>query len=361
MHDKVRVLIVAPSIRFLGGQAIQARRLHARLQTEAWVTASLLPVDPVLAAPLERLQRIKYVRTIVTSIAYIRSLLRTVPSSDVVHAFSASYWSFLLAPVPAILLGRLFGKRVIVNYRSGEADDHLTRWGWHAIPLLRLAHEIVVPSNYLVEVFRKFGLHASVVPNFLELDTLPYRRRVAVRPLFLANRNFEEHYNVSDILRAFAQIQRSLPTAELTVVGDGPLRDQLHALSASLGLHQVHFTGAVKPESMSGYYDSHDVYLNAPLIDNMPNSIIEAFATGVPVASSDAGGIPYIVRDGENGLLAPAGDSAALASVALKLVQQPDLALRVADAAYAEAIQRYSWGAVREGWRRVYLDVSTAA
>src|SRR2546429_6888166 len=59
---------------------------------------------------------------------------------------------------------------------------------------------------------------------------------------------------------------------------------------------------------MPGVYDAADVYLNAPDIDNMPGSILEAFASGLPVVTTDAGGIPYMVRDGENGLIVPRGD-----------------------------------------------------
>lgn len=350
----MRVLLVAPSMRYLGGQAVQARRLSSYLGREPWVSVSLLPVDPVLPAPLDRLQRIKFVRTIVTSIAYVVSLLRTVGQYDVVHAFSASYWSFLLAPAPAMLVGRLFGKRVIVNYRSGEAGDHLARWGWHAIPLLRLAHVIAVPSDYLVDVFAKFGLRATSVPNFLDLDALPFRKRTTLRPKFLSNRNFEAHYNVADILRAFHRIQQVHPEASLDVVGDGPLRDELHALAASLDLRNVQFAGAVKPERMVGFYDANDVYLNTPLIDNMPNSVIEAFATGIPVVSSDAGGIPYIVRSGENGVLVPAGSFEALASAALDVLANPDAALQRTDCARTDATTRYCWPAVRMGWRAVY-------
>ena len=357
----IRVLIVAPTIRYLGGQAVQARRLSSHLSSEAWAEVALLPVDPALPHPFDALQRIKFVRTLVTSAAYVVSLLQNVWKYDVVHAFSASYWSFLLAPVPAVIIGRLFGKRVIVNYRSGEADDHMARWGWHAIPLLRLAHVIATPSEYLVDVFQRHELHATSVPNFLDLDALPFRRRVELRPRFLSNRNFEAHYNVADILRAFSIIQRTCPDAELDVVGDGPLRSELHAIAASLGLVNVRFAGAVQPERMIKFYQSADVYLNAPLIDNMPSSIIEAFATGVPVVTSDAGGIPYIVHHEVNGLLVPSGNPEALADAALEVLANPEAALARADQARLDATTRYCWSAVRQRWHAVYAGETVSA
>ena len=104
-----RVLIVGPSLRYLGGQAVQAARLVEGLRKLDGLHVEYLVVDPVLPAPFDALQRVKLVRTVVTSAAYFVSLLRKVPSAHTIHVFSASYWSLLLAPTPAMLIGRLFG------------------------------------------------------------------------------------------------------------------------------------------------------------------------------------------------------------------------------------------------------------
>src|SRR5690606_30462563 len=127
-------------------------------------------------------------------------LLRTIRHVDVVHAFSASYWSFLLAPVPAMLVGRLFGRTVVLNYRSGEADDHLAHWRT-AVPLMRLAHAIVVPSGYLVDVFARHGLRAQAIVSFVETDHLLYRPRAELAPRFFSTRNLEPLYNVACTVR----------------------------------------------------------------------------------------------------------------------------------------------------------------
>src|SRR5207245_11080245 len=95
--------------------------------------------------------------------------------ADVVHIFSASYWSFVLAPRPAILAARSFRKRVVLHYRSGEAQDHLERWGPLVHPWLRLVDEIVVPGEYLRGVFARYGYRARVIHNVV--DTSPFRDR----------------------------------------------------------------------------------------------------------------------------------------------------------------------------------------
>ena len=349
----IRVVLVGPSMDILGGQAVQVTRLLRRLRELDGIEVSFLAVNPRLPGPLRVLQRIKYVRTVATSIAYGLSLLKNIRKYDVVHAFSASYTSYLLAPLPAMLVARLYGKRIVLNYRSGEASDHLARSSF-AVRTMRLADEIVVPSGYLVEVFAQFGLHARAILNFVDLDNLDYRERAETRPVFLSNRNLESLYNVGCTLRAFAIIQRQLPDARLTVVGDGSERASLEALAGELGLKNVAFTGKVPPQRMREFYDAADVYLNSPNIDNMPNSVIEAFASGLPVVTTNAGGIPFIVTDGETGLMSECGDHEALARNALAVVTTSGLAQAIAARARTVCLTRYVWEAVAVEWERLY-------
>src|SRR3954468_20409395 len=152
MTSRIRVCLVGPSMDIVGGQAVQVTRLLRRLRELDGVEVDFLAVNPRLPGPLRLLQRVKYVRTITTSIAFFTSRLLRVHRYDVIHAFSASYSSYLLAPLPAMIAARLFWKRVVLNYRSGEALDHLARSPF-AVRSMRLAHAIVVPSGYLVEVF----------------------------------------------------------------------------------------------------------------------------------------------------------------------------------------------------------------
>ena len=355
----IRVCLVGPSLDILGGQAVQLQRLLGRLREVPELEVSFLPVNPRLPGPLRALQRVKYVRTVATSVAYGWSLLRSLGRHDVVHCFSASYWSFLLAPLPAMTIARLYGKAVVLNYRSGQAEDHLTRWPRSA-KSMRRAHAIVVPSGYLVDVFGRFGLTAESIFNFVDVDAIRYRRREQPQPVFLSNRNFEAHYNVACVLRAFARIQSEVPDARLIVAGDGPQREELHALARELGLRNVDWRGPVPPSAMAQLYDAADVYLNAPSIDNMPNSIIEAYAAGLPIVTTDAGGIPYIVSADRTGLVVPSDDDGAVAASALRLLREPGLALRLADAGRQECLTKYVWPAVREEWTRLYRRLAAA-
>jgi glycosyltransferase involved in cell wall biosynthesis len=355
----LRVLVVAASLDILGGQAVEAQRILRGMADEPSVELLFLPVNPRLPGRLRALQRVKYVRTVVTSLFYWMLLLARVPRTDVLHVFSASYFSFLLAPTPAILAAKLFGKKVVLNYHSGEAEDHLANWRT-AVPILRLADAIVTPSNYLVDVFARFGLAARAVSYTVETDRFRFRERAPLRPVFLSNRNHEPLYNVGCVLRAFAGIQQRLPEANLVVVGDGSQRAELERLAGELNLRQVEFVGRVEPEEMHGYYDAADVFLNASNIDNMPISILEAFAAGTPVVTTNAGGIPYIVTDGETGLMVEREDCDGLARAALRLFEEPGLASKLTRGAHEQS-RLYTWSAVRDGWLKVYREVAGEA
>jgi glycosyltransferase involved in cell wall biosynthesis len=310
-----------------------------------------VPHDPRLPGPLGWLQRIKCVRTVLTSLAYWGLLLARVPRHDIVHIFSASYFSYLLAAVSPLLVGRLYGKKVILNYRSGKAEDHLERWPRTALPTMRRAHHIAVSSGYLVEVFRRFGLHARVIPDIVELD----RERRPLRPVFLTSRLLEPLYNVECVLQAFALIQERLPEARLVVAGDGSRRRRLEALARELGLRHVDFTGPVPFERMPALYDAADIYLQEPDLDNTPASLLECFASGLPVVTSDAGGIPFLIRHEQEGLLVPRDDPRALAAATLRLLDDPDLATRLAAQA-RRVCQKYTSPRVRAGWLALYAD-----
>ncbi len=353
---RLRVLIVAPSLEILGGQAVQAARLVSHLKEEPWLEVSLLPINPRLPFGLSKLQKIKYIRTFVTSLLYGISLITRVDKYDLIHVFSASYFSFVLAPTPALLVARLYGKKTVLNYRSGEAEDHLTRWRRSALRTIRLADQVVVPSGYLVDVFASFGLHARSISNFLESGRFFFRRRSPLRPLFLSNRNFEPLYNVGCILRAFALIQKRYPEARLTLAGDGSQRTNLEKLASELGLREVLFLGRVDPTRMPALYDANHIYLNSPNIDNMPGSIIEAFTAGLPVVTTNAGGIPYIVTDGETGLIVQRGDHEGMAACAIRLLEDEAWAVKIAEKAREES-RKYTWGSVRNEWLNLYFGL----
>ncbi|HTU47748.1 MAG TPA: glycosyltransferase family 4 protein [Bryobacteraceae bacterium] len=352
----VRVLLIAPSLDIVGGQSVQAARLLAELRKLPQLSIDFLPVNPQAPAPLRPLQKIKYVRTLVTSALYAIRLVANIAKYDILHIFTPGYFAFMLAPAPAILLAKFLGKKKILNYRDGRAEDHLTRWP-SAIRIMRLVDEIVAPSNFLVDVFSGFGLPARSIPNIVDLEQFHFRERNRLRPAFLHNRGLEPLYNVQCTIRAFALIQERYPDATLTIAHDGPLRKQLEQMASDLRLQNVKFIGSVSREQTPGVYNEADIYLTNPDIDNMPVSVLECFAAGLPIISTRVGGVPYILEHERTGLLVGRDDHVGIAQAAFRLLEEPGLAAQLTRAAREEC-RKYTPAAVAGAWLALYKSLA---
>jgi glycosyltransferase involved in cell wall biosynthesis len=365
--SRLRVCIVAPSLRYVGGQSVQADLLLRHWRHDPDIDISFLAVDPPLPRALAWAETIPGLRTILREPIYFWRLWRGLKDVDIAHIFSASYWSFLLAPAPAWLFARMKTRgsktrriktrriKTMINYHSGEARDHLQRFRSAKFVLSRV-DKIVVPSGYLVDVFREFGLSASAVPNIVDLSQFRYRERTPLRPHLVCTRGFSPYYSVDVVVRAFAEVKKEYPEAHLDLVGNGPLEGDIRKLVADLNLTGVNFTGAVVHREIGKYYEQADMFINASWLDNMPLSVIEAFAAGTPVVTTSPECMPYLVQHERTGLLSPVGDEKALAANVIRLLRDPALAAHLAQKAHHES-RKYTWEAVREQWLNTYREL----
>lgn len=354
-----RIVIVAPTLGILGGQGVQAAWLFDALRADGH-DVTLLPVNPAFPAGLRWVRGVPWLRTVLNQLLYLPSLVR-LWRADVAHVFSAAYWSFLLAPAPAILAAKIFGRRVVLHYHSGEADDHLRHWGALVHPWLRCTDEIVVPSAFLQRVFAAHGYTARVICNIVRLERYRFRPRVPIAPRLLSIRNLEPYYRVDMILDAFAIVRRARPDATLTVAGVGSLEADLRAQARRLDIDDaVSFTGRVEPDDMPALFDAADVFVNASVLDNQPVSILEAFAAGTPVITTPPGDIPAMVDDGVTGVIVPDHTPAGLAGAVLSLIASSDRAAALALRAVG-TLSRYSWPAVRPAWQNVHAPAPTCS
>jgi glycosyltransferase involved in cell wall biosynthesis len=352
---QVRVAIVGPSLRFQGGQSVQANLLTRNWRDDPAANVHFVPVDPELPRLLKWVERIPYLRTVVRMPFYLMGLWYGMQDTDIVHIFSASYWSFLLAPAPAWLMARLRGKRSLMNYRSGEARNHLSR-SRIAVRVLRAVDRNIVPSRYLVDVFRDFNVRAEAIPNTVDASQFRYRLRKPLLPRLVCSRGFHPYYSVDLVVRAFDLLKKTHPASQLCLVGKGPIEKEIRDLVKTLGLKDVEFAGAVSHSEIARCYEQNDIFINASWVDNMPVSILEAFASGTPVVTTAPDGIRYIVEHERTGLLCEPGDWRALTENVVRLLQNPEFAEQLASNAYEES-RRYQWDVVRTQWLDVYRSL----
>ena len=348
---KVKVLIVAASMRVIGGQSIQAKRLLDAFANNAEIEMDFLPNNPETV-----FQNIKYLRTIFASLKFWWSLLTRVYKFDAVQVFSSATTGYIIATLPPLIFSKLYGTKVILNYHSGELENHIVNWQKTALPTMRKFDEIVVPSQFLVDVYAKYGLTAKAIYNFVESANFKFRERETLQPIFLSNRNFEVHYQVSDVLRAFQIIQKRFATAKLFVAGFGTEETKLKDLAKELKIANVEFVGKISNEEMAQLYDKTDIYLNTSIVDNMPLSFIEAFSCGLPIVSYATGGIPYLVENNQTGLLVAPKNYEDLAQKAIFLLENQEFAKEIISQATRQS-EIYQTEIVRESWKNYYLSL----
>lgn len=354
-NQSIRVAFVAPSLRYVGGQSVQADLLVKHWKGDAEVKATFLAVDPRFPRGLRWTEGIPFVRTVVRQPLYAWTLWRDLKTADVVHIFSASYSSFLLAPLPAWLIAKARGKKAVINYHSGEASDHLRR-SRTARAVLKRADRLVVPSKFLKDVFSEFALETRAIPNMVDVAQFHFRPRVPLRPHLVCTRGFHTYYGIDVLVRAFAEVKKSYPEAQLDLVGGGTTEQAIRKLVRELKVPNVSFCGVVSRGEIGRLYDRADIFVNASNLDNMPVSVLEAFAAGTPVITTEPKGMKYLVVHERTGLLSPTGDHSALARNIMRILREPGLAQRLTENAFEES-RMYHWTVVRDEWLKIYSDL----
>jgi len=351
----MRIALVGPLPPPAGGMAQQTRQL-AELLRSAGATVDLIATNAAYRPAWAG--RVPVLRAGLRLLAYLGSLWAGAGRAQLLHVMANSGWSWHLFAVPAIWVAWCRGVPVVINYRGGGAADFLaTRQAQVRFSMQRAA-ALIVPSGFLVDVFKRFGMPAEVVPNILDLARFRPAHTAGqagqARTQVIVPRHLEPIYDNATAIRAFALLHQNRPSARLTIAGSGPEAGRLQALVADLGLAgAVRFTGTLDREGMAALYAAADVCVNPSLTDNSPNSVLESMAAGVPVVSTNVGGVPYIVQDGHNGLLVPPGDPQAMAQALERVLGDAALWQRLSAAGRLD-VQRFAWPQVAERLLGVY-------
>lgn len=345
-----RVLVVAPVAPPYGGMALQAGLLEKLLRLDG-VAVTLFPTNFPIPRALSRLPGL---RTLFRSVLIWPKLASAILKADVVHLLAASWEYFFLAVCPTVLVARICGRKIVLNYRGGEAERFFRLFGWLAWPIFQLADVIVTPSEFLAGVIgRRFRRSVSIVPNILDCRRFRFRKRTAIEPKIVISRHLEKKYDIETALSAFRLVQQHYPQSSLWIAGTGPEEARLRKLVSEWGLDNVRFLGHVAQADLPPLYEQCDIFLNSSRVDNFPGALLEASGAGLVVITTDAGGIPFIYKDGETALLAPAGDWQGLAQAVLKVLQSRSLAMNLATQA-AAMVQGFDWREVRKPLYRAY-------
>lgn len=283
-------------------------------------------------------------------------------------------YSFFLVPRYDVLLVDLFGlrafvyesaaifcalvwrKRIVVVLRNGLMPEFVERWPRWTRFILAQPDLVLTPHNFLRERLTATGLRVDgIIPNFITLESYKFRERSIIAPRFLYLRGMHPLYNAPMSLRAFALIQQEYPEASLTMAGkEGEDSDYCRSLVRKLSLSNVHFLGLVPKAEIPALADKHDIYLHTNRVDNMPITVIEMWACGLPIVGTNVGGMTYLVRDREDGILVQSEDHRAMADACFELLANRRLAETLSRNGRARA-EALTWDRVKPMWENALL------
>lgn len=268
--------------------------------------------------------------------------------------------AFLWAAAVAFLLRRL-GKPFILTLHGGNLPAFSRRRRRLVGAVLRMAAAVTAPSAYLVREMKAWRADILLLPNALDVARYPFSLRERPQPRLVWLRAFHETYNPALAPEVLARLAPHEPDVRLTMVGpdkgDGSL-ERTRAAARRLGVEsRLEILGGVPKERVGETLARADVFLNTTNVDNSPVSVVEAMACGLCVVSTDVGGIPDLVRDGENGLLVPPSDVERMAAAVGSLLGDPARAARLSRNGRNTA-QGFDWSAVLPEWERLLRGVA---
>ncbi|RMA57994.1 glycosyltransferase family 4 protein [Ulvibacter antarcticus] len=278
------------------------------------------------------------------------AVLRYSKKVSVVLIDTYSTQNFYYA-VAVAKLCRMLGLDYIPILHGGNLPDRLKKSPVLSRKLFKNAKSNVSPSMYLIEAFKSHGFdNLTHIPNSIELENYPFLLRKELQPKLLWVRSFTEIYNPLLALDVVELLQKKGIDVSLTMVGpekDGSLEKcEKEVEKRNL---PVTFTGKLKKSEWLLLSEDHDIFINTTNFDNTPVSVIEAMALGLPVISTNVGGIPHLISDKQTGILVPPNDSAAIEKAINQLLNEPDLGLTISKNA-RKSIETFDWQKVKVRW-----------
>ena len=287
----------------------------------------------------------------------VRSLVRWRREIDLVILAVFSGWGFAAADV-ASRVAKLLGLTQVQVLHGGGLPDFSNDHGWAVRRLLARADAVVAPSGYLAELAEEHGRRARIIPNVLEIERYPFKPRADVTPRLLWMRTFHRIYNPSLAIETVALLREAGLSPTLTMAGqDKGLGDETRRLAEARGLDgSIRFPGFLDTAGKQREFADHDIFLNTNRIDNMPVTVLEAAAFGLPVVATRVGGIPHLLQDGQTGLLVADDSPREMATAVRRLLDSPELARTLSGGGRSLA-ESCSWPRVYERWARLFDEL----
>lgn len=253
--------------------------------------------------------------------------------------------------VAVATLCRAFKLSYIPILRGGNLSKRLKHNKGFSQKLFGKAFTNVAPSKYMMQQFKEAGFHnITHIPNTIEISNYPFQLRKCVTPKLLWVRSFSEIYNPQLALKIVEMLKEKGLDASLCMVGpdnDGSLK-HCKKIATELNL-PVTFPGLLQKKEWIELSKDYNIFINTTNFDNMPVSVMEAMALGLPVISTNVGGMQFLIDNEVNGVLLPANNAEAFVGAIIELCNQPEKVQNLTLNARMK-MEGFDWENIKHHW-----------
>ena len=269
-----------------------------------------------------------------------------------IDAYSGKgFWYAIICSFITIVLN----KKYILILRGGNLPKSIRSKRSLSNYIFKNSLYNIVPSLYLGEHFTSLKINTKYIPNFIEIKKYKFKKRELCKPSLLWVRSFHKVYNPQMAILVLKELQKTYPKAKLCMVGpekDGSLGD-CRNLAEKLGITKsVEFPGFLIKNKWIEKSKDYDFFINTTNYDNHPVSVIEAMSLGLPIISTNAGGLRYMHKDGYDALIVNRNDFRAMAKKIIFLINRSKLVKTLTKNARLEA-EKFDWDFIKNSWQKI--------
>jgi len=250
-------------------------------------------------------------------------------------------------------LARIVNLKYIPILHGGNLPYRLKKSPSLSNLIFKNAYKIVAPSNYLKSVFDVASYPTHYIPNTIEIADYPFLKRTEKRPKLLWVRSLKELYNPEMAIEVLKILKRKYNQATLCMVG--PFHNKTHENCKRLVeeyklTDSVKFTNILSKEQWHKKSELFDIFINTTNFDNTPISVIEAMALGLPVVSTNVGGLSFLIKDKQDGLLVDRNSSRQMVNSIIAILENkhPDLEKNA-----RKKVEKFDWKFARTEWLNI--------
>ncbi|WP_339837643.1 glycosyltransferase family 4 protein [uncultured Flavobacterium sp.] len=267
------------------------------------------------------------------------------------YSTSSFWYAFFCSQI-----ARLFKVKYIPILHGGDLPNRLKNNPFLCKLIFKNAYVNVAPSNYLLEKFKEKGFKNMLfIPNSIQLKAYEFKKRDHIMPKLLWVRAFAKIYNPKMAVEVIRLVKHKYPKATLTMVGpdkDGSLLTT-EKFAESLNL-EVNFTGKLSIVQWTNLASEYDVFINTTHFDNTPISVLEAMALGLPVVTTNVGGIPYMLTNHKNALLVNDNQPLEMTNAIEDLLNNPEKVKYITSNAKL-LVETMDWQVVKLKWNELLV------